>query len=64
MMSGGIDQIKERIKKVATVLAGDGSPTSAGKLDQTVQQLKGKLQQAVDQMKAAVAAKKASRWAR
>jgi uncharacterized protein YjbJ (UPF0337 family) len=45
--------------------------TSEGKLDQVVEKVKikvervkGKLQQAVDQMKAAVAAKRASRWTR
>ena len=71
MMGGEIDQIKKRIKKAAGVLVDDDSPTSEGKLDQVVdkvkikvERVKGKLQQAVDQMRAAVAAKKASRWAK
>jgi uncharacterized protein YjbJ (UPF0337 family) len=69
IMVGEIDQIKQRIKKAAGVLADDDSLTSEGKVDQAVGkmkekviQVKGKLQQAVDQMRAAVAAKKASRW--
>jgi uncharacterized protein YjbJ (UPF0337 family) len=68
-MVGEIDQIKQRIKKVAGVLADDDGLTSEGKIDQAVGkmkekvlQAKGKLRQAVDQMGAAVAAKKASRW--
>jgi uncharacterized protein YjbJ (UPF0337 family) len=51
------------------VLADDDSLTSEDKLDQVVgkvkikvERVKGKLQQAVDQMKAALAAKRASRW--
>lgn len=71
MTGGEIDQIKRRIKKAAGVLADDDSLTSEGKLDQVVEKVKikvervkGKLQQAVDQMKAAVAAKRASRWAK
>jgi uncharacterized protein YjbJ (UPF0337 family) len=69
MTSGAIDQIKQRIKKAAGVLAADDSLISDGKVEQVVGkvkekvvQVKGKLQQAVDQMRAAVAAKKASRW--
>jgi uncharacterized protein YjbJ (UPF0337 family) len=69
MMGGEIEQIKRRIKKAAGVLADDDSLSSEGKLDQVVgkvkikvERVKGKLQQAVDQMKAAVAAKRASRW--
>jgi uncharacterized protein YjbJ (UPF0337 family) len=69
MMGGEIDQIKRRIKKAAGVLADDDSLTSEGKVDRVVGEVKekvvrvqGKLQQAVDQMRAAVAAKKASRW--
>ena len=69
MIGGEIDQIKMRIKKAAGVLADDDSLTSDGKLDQVVEKVKikvervkGKLQQAVDQMKAAVAAKRDSRW--
>ena len=64
MAGGEIDRIKTRIKKAATVLADDDSPMSEGKLDRAAKQVKGKLQQAVDQMKAAVAAKKDSRWAK
>ena len=71
MMGGEIDQIKQRIKKAAGVLVDDDSLTSEGKLDQVVEKVKikvervkGKLQQAVDQMKAAVAAKRDSRWAK
>jgi uncharacterized protein YjbJ (UPF0337 family) len=64
MAGGEIDRIKTRIKKAATVLADDDSPTSEGKHDQAAKPLKGKLQQAVDQMKAAVAANRGSRWAR
>ena len=71
MIGGEIDQIKKRIKKAAGVLADDDSLTSEGKLDQVVEKVKikvervkGKLQQAVDQMKAAVAAKRDSRWAK
>jgi uncharacterized protein YjbJ (UPF0337 family) len=69
MISDEIDQIKRRIKKAAGMLAADDSLTSEGKVDHVVGkvkekavQVKGKLQQAVDQMRAAVAAKKASRW--
>lgn len=69
MIGGEIDQIKKRIKKAAGVLADDDSLTSEGKLDQVVDQVKikvdevkGKLQRAVDQMRAAVAAKRTSRW--
>lgn len=69
MIGGEIDQIKMRIKKAAGVLADDDSLTSEGKLDQVVDQVKikvdevkGKLQRAVDQMRAAVAAKRTSRW--
>jgi uncharacterized protein YjbJ (UPF0337 family) len=71
MMGSEIDQIKRRIKEAAGVLADDDSLTSEGKLDQVVEKVKikvervkGKLQQAVDQMKAAVAAKRDSRWAK
>jgi uncharacterized protein YjbJ (UPF0337 family) len=71
MIGGEIDQIKRRIKEAAGVLADDDSLTSEGKLDQVVEKVKikvtrvkGKLQQAVDQMKAAVAAKRDSRWAK
>jgi uncharacterized protein YjbJ (UPF0337 family) len=71
MIGGEIDQIKRRLKKVAGVLADDDSVTGEGKLDQVVEKVKikvervkGKLQQAVDQMKAAVAAKRDSRWAK
>jgi uncharacterized protein YjbJ (UPF0337 family) len=71
MMGSEIDQIKRRIKEAARVLADDDSLTSEGKLDQVVEKVKikvervkGKLQQAVDQMKAAVAAKRDSRWAK
>jgi uncharacterized protein YjbJ (UPF0337 family) len=71
MMDSEIDQIKMRIKKAAGVLADDDSLPGEGKLDQVVEKVKikvervkGKLQQAVDQMKAAVAAKRASRWAK
>jgi len=69
MMGGEIDQIKQRLKKAAGVLADDDSHTSEGTLEQVVEKVKikvervkGKLQQAVDQMKAAVAAKRDSRW--
>jgi len=68
MMGGEIDQIKQRIKKAAGMHVDDDSLASEGKLDQVVEKVKikvervkGKLQQAVDQMKAAVAAKRASR---
>jgi len=68
MMGGEIDQIKQRLKKAAGVLADDDSHTSEGTLDQVVEKVKikvervkGKLQQAVDQMRAAVAAKRDSR---
>ena len=71
MIGGEIDQIKRRIKEAAGVLADDDNLTSEGKLDQVVEKVKikvervkGKLQQAVDQMKAAVAAKRDSRWAK
>ena len=72
MIGGEIDQIKKRLKKAAGVLVDDDdSLTSEGKLDQVVEKVKikvervkGKLQQAVDQMKAAVAAKRDSRWAK
>jgi uncharacterized protein YjbJ (UPF0337 family) len=71
MIGGEIEQIKNRLKKAAGVLADDNSLTSEGKLDQVVEKgkikvarVKGKLQQAVDQMKAAVAAKRDSRWAK
>jgi len=71
MIGGEIDQIKKRIKKAAGVLVDDDSLTSDGKLDQVAERVKiraervkGKLQQAVDQLKAAVAAKKASRWSK
>jgi uncharacterized protein YjbJ (UPF0337 family) len=71
MMGSEIDQIKRRIKEEARVLTDDDSLTSEGKLDQVVEKVKikvervkGKLQQAVDQMKAAVAAKRDSRWAK
>ena len=71
MMGSEIDQIKRRIKEAAMVLTDDDSLTSEGKLDQVVEKVKikvervkGKLQQAVDQMKAAVAAKRDSRWAK
>jgi uncharacterized protein YjbJ (UPF0337 family) len=69
MMGGEIEQIKRRIKKAASMLADDDNLTSEGKLDQVVgkvkikvERVKGKLQQAVDQMKAALAAKRVSRW--
>ena len=69
MIGGEIEQIKKRLKKAAGVLADDDSLTSEEKLDQVVEKVKirvervkGKLQQAVDQMKAAVAAKRASPW--
>jgi len=68
MIGGEIDQIKQRLKKAAGVLADDDSHTSEGTLDQVVEKVKikvervkGKLQQAVDQMRAAVAAKRDSR---
>jgi len=68
MMGGEIDQIKQRLKKAAGVLADDDSHTSEGTLEQVVEKVKikvervkGKLQQAVDQMRAAVAAKRDSR---
>jgi uncharacterized protein YjbJ (UPF0337 family) len=71
MLDGEIDQINRRIKKASGVLADDDSLTNEGKLDQVVgkvkikvERVKGKLQQAVDQMKAALAAKRASRWAK
>jgi uncharacterized protein YjbJ (UPF0337 family) len=71
MIGSEIDQIKRRIKEAAGVLTDDDSQTSEGKLDQVVEKVKikvervkGKLQQAVDQMKAAVAAKRDSRWAK
>jgi uncharacterized protein YjbJ (UPF0337 family) len=71
MLGGEIDQIKKRIKKAAAVVADDDSLTNEGKLDQVVgkvkikvERVKGKLEQAVDQMKAALAAKRASRWAK
>lgn len=71
MIGSEIDQIKKRIKKAGGVLADDDSLTDEGKLDQVVgkvkikvERVKGKLQQAVDQMKAAVAAKRDSRWAK
>jgi len=69
MIGGEIEQIKKRLKKAAGVLADDDSLTSEGELDQVVEKVKikvervkGKLQQAVDQMRAAVAAKRDSRW--
>lgn len=69
MTGGEIEQIKRRIKQAAGVLADDDSLRSEGKLDQVVgkvtikvERVKGKLQQAVEQMKAALAAKRASRW--
>jgi uncharacterized protein YjbJ (UPF0337 family) len=68
-MGGKLDQTKGPITEAAGVLADDDSLTSEAKLDQVVgkvkikvERVKGKLQQAVDQMKAALAAKKASRW--
>jgi len=73
MIGGEIEQIKQRLKKAAGVLADDDSHTSEGKLDHVVEKVKikvervkgrlqkGRLQQAVDQMRAAVAANKASR---
>jgi uncharacterized protein YjbJ (UPF0337 family) len=71
MMGGEIDQIKKRIKRAAGVPVDDDSLTNKGKLDQVVEKVKikvervkGKLHQAVDQMQAAVAAKRASRWAK
>jgi uncharacterized protein YjbJ (UPF0337 family) len=71
MIGGEIDEIKKRLKKAAGVLANDDSQTSEGKLDQVVEKVKinvvrvkGKLQQAVEQMRAAVAAKRASRPAK
>jgi uncharacterized protein YjbJ (UPF0337 family) len=70
-MGGKMDQIKGRIKEAAGVLADDDSLTSEGQLDQVVGKVKekvvrvkGKLEQAVDQMKAALAAKRASRLAK
>ena len=69
MTGGEIEQIKRRIKQAAGVLADDDSLRGEGKLDQVVgkvtikvERVKGKLQQAVEQMKAALAAKRASRW--
>jgi uncharacterized protein YjbJ (UPF0337 family) len=69
MTDGEIDEIKTRIKTAAGVLADDDRLTRPGTIDQVVGKVKekvvgvkGKLQQAVDQMRAAVAAKKASRW--
>ena len=69
MTDGEIDEIKTRIKTAAGVLADDDRLTRQGTIDQVVGKVKekvvgvkGKLQQAVDQMRAAVAAKKASRW--
>jgi uncharacterized protein YjbJ (UPF0337 family) len=69
MIGGEIEQIKQRLKKAAGVVEDDDSHTNDGKLDQVVEKVKikvervkGKLQQAVDQMKAAVAAKRGSRW--
>jgi uncharacterized protein YjbJ (UPF0337 family) len=71
MMDGEIAQIKKRIKKAAGVPVVDDSLPSEGKLDQAgekvnikIERVKGKLQQAVDQLKAAVAAKRDSRWAK
>ena len=69
MMGSEIDQIKQRIKKVAGRHAADDSLTSEGRFEQVVGKAKekmvrvqGKLQQTVDRMRAAVAAKKASPW--
>jgi uncharacterized protein YjbJ (UPF0337 family) len=71
MIGGEIEQIKKRLKKASGVPADEDSLTSEGNLDQVVEKVKikvervkGKLQQAVDQMKAAVAAKRDSRWAK
>jgi uncharacterized protein YjbJ (UPF0337 family) len=71
MIGSEIDEIKKRLKKAAGVLANDDNHTSEGKLDQVVEKVKinvvrvkGKLQQAVEQMRAAVAAKRASRSAK
>jgi uncharacterized protein YjbJ (UPF0337 family) len=71
MIGGEIEQIKKRLKKATGLLVDDDSLTSEGKPDQVmekvkikVERVKGKLQQAVDQMKAAVAAKRDSRWAK
>jgi uncharacterized protein YjbJ (UPF0337 family) len=64
-MRGKIDEIKE----AAGVHVDDNGLKNEGQLDQVVEKVKGKvvpvkgkLQQAVDQMKAALAAKRASRW--
>ncbi|HSF32317.1 MAG TPA: hypothetical protein VLK82_17830 [Candidatus Tectomicrobia bacterium] len=62
MMGREIDQIKKRIKKAAGVLVDDDRLTSEEKIDQVVEKVKGRLQQAVEQMKAALAAKRTSRW--
>jgi uncharacterized protein YjbJ (UPF0337 family) len=68
-MGGTKDQMKRRIKEAVGVLVDDDRLTSEGKLDQVVgkvkinvERVKGKLQQAVDQMRAALAAKRVSRW--
>ena len=68
LIGSEIEQIKQRLKKAAGVLADDDSHTSEGKLEEVVEKVKikvervkGKLQQAVDQMRAAVAAKRDSR---
>lgn len=68
-MDGKMDQMKGRIKEAAGVLVDDDSLKTEGQLDQAVgkvkekvAKVKGKLAQAVEQMRAALAAKQASRW--
>jgi uncharacterized protein YjbJ (UPF0337 family) len=68
-MGGKIDQTKGRIKEAAGVLTDDDDLKREGKLDQVVgkvkekvERVKGKLEQAVETMKAALAAKRASRY--
>ena len=70
-MAGKLDQSKGRIPEATDALVDDDSLKREGKLDQVVgkvkenvERVKGQLQQAVDQMKAALAAKRASRPAK
>ncbi len=70
-MAGKLDQSKGRITEATGALVDDDSLKREGKLDQVVgkvkenvERVKGHLQQAVDQMKAALAAKRASRPAK
>ena len=70
MIGGEIDQIKKRIKRqracswMMTVSRARKSDQVVEKVKIKVERVKGKLQQAVDQMRAAVAAKRDSRWAK